>query len=79
MTATARGGVWDEEGSNATASFLLNDHHAPSPNEPVDAEHCTVCGYAMGWVQRTSLGPDEYGHSTASTTEDIAAWILENP
>lgn len=63
--------VIDEEGNNATASFMLNDDHAVVPSD--DDSYCTVCRFAIGWVQPTTLAPDEYGHSTQATSADVRA------
>jgi hypothetical protein len=69
--------VIDIFGANVTASFLLNDHHDPVGE--LDSEgyldNCERCWFTCGWVQRTSLGPDEWGHATAATSEEIRAWI----
>lgn len=72
--------VMDEEGNNATASFLLNDHHevVGEPDKEGYIDHCERCLFAVGWVQPTSLGPDEYGHSTTSTSEEVRRWIATN-
>lgn len=65
--------VIDRDGTNATASFLLNVHHAVVPSE--DESYCETCRFAIGWVQPTSLGGDEYGHATAVSSSEVRAWI----
>lgn len=69
--------VLDEFDNNATASFMLNDHHdvVGTPDKEGVIDYCERCLFAVGWVQPTSLGPDEYGHSTAASSDEVRAWI----
>jgi hypothetical protein len=73
--------VIDRDGANATASFLLNDHHdvVGEPDKEGVIENCERCLFTAGWVQPTVLGPDEYGHSTTATTDEVRAWIGAHP
>lgn len=75
-----RDDVFDEEGNNAAASFMLNDHHdAVGYSGYGDEIHdnCLVCPFAVGWVQPTVLGPDEWGHSTTASVREVRAWIRQ--
>lgn len=73
--------VIDRDGANATASFLLNDDHdvVGEPDKEGVIDNCAVCLFAVGWVQPTSLGPDEYGHATVSSSDEVRAWIAAKP
>lgn len=76
MTTTTD--VIDSDGTNATASFLLNDHHKVDGYSAYGddiMDECLRCGFAAGWVQPTVLGPDEAGHATAATSDEVRAWI----
>lgn len=78
MTTTDHIDVIDADGANATASFLLNDHHDLVPVSAFGddiADNCAVCPFAAGWVQPTTLGPDEHGHATQATSAEVRAWI----
>lgn len=83
MTTTNQD-IIDRDGTNATASFLLNDHHdvidpetglAVKNDSDEGIDYCAVCRRAVGWVQPTDLGPDEWGHSTQGTSDEILTWI----
>ena len=71
--------VIDSDGANATASYLLNDHHDVVGEEDKEGyiDSCDVCGFAVGWVQPTELGPDTWGHDTLATSEEVNNWIKE--
>lgn len=69
--------IIDGDGVNATASFLLNDHHTivGTPDKEGYIDDCERCHLAVGWVQPTTLGPDVYGHATLATSDEVRAWI----
>lgn len=69
--------ILDDMGNNATASLMLNEHHAVvgERDEEGYLDNCERCGFATGWLDRSSLGPDVWGHTTAADSADVAAWI----
>lgn len=69
--------VMDRDGANATASFLLNDHHdlVGTPDSEGYIDNCERCLFGAGWVQRTSAGPAKYGHSTTASVAEVRGWI----
>jgi hypothetical protein len=71
--------VLDSDGNNATASYLLKDHHAVVGERESDGhlDNCERCGFAAGWVQPTPLGPDEWGHSTSADSATVRRWIAD--
>lgn len=73
--------IIDQDGTNATASFLLNDHHAPVGERDSEGylDNCERCGFAVGWVQPTSLGSDEWGHATACGSDEVLTWLDTEP
>lgn len=79
METTTSPDIFDENGTNATASFMLNDDHDVLPVSDFGddiADHCGHCGFAAGWVQPTVLGPDEWGHATAMSSDEVLDWIV---
>lgn len=65
--------VIDNDGANATASLLLNEHHDVVVSD--DESYCEVCRFAIGWLQPTALSHDVYGHATQVSSTQVQGWI----
>ena len=72
--------VIDRDGSNVTASNLLDAHHDVVGERDKEGylDNCERCGFAVGWVQRTIVSTAHWGHSTQATSAEVRAWIEED-
>jgi hypothetical protein len=71
----------DRDGTNVTASLLLDAHHDVAGVSDFGDDiydNCAVCGFAVGWFDLPLAdnpragGP---GHATAASSFEVEGWI----
>jgi hypothetical protein len=73
--------VIDQDGTNVSASRLLDVHHDVVGERDREGylDNCERCGFATGWQQPTVLGPDAWGHATQATSAEVLTWLEAQP